>query len=126
MKYCKYSLPSCWFVYWNVSILFLRAPRQRYEVSGGAREIQQKYEWKKRVNTVLKEQQENMVAALRTSISQLRQLIDRCVKLEVWREEFCGTWVDETVRLSDRDVSDTGDVPDFCGSGQRSGSTFTI
>lgn len=48
MKYCKYSLPSCWFVYWNVSILFLRAPRQRYEVLGGAREIQQKYEWGKK------------------------------------------------------------------------------
>lgn len=78
------------------------------------------------MNTVLYEQQENIVTVLRTSISQLRQLVDRCVKFEVWREEFCSTWVDETVRLSDGDVSDAGDVPDFCGSGQRSGSAFTI
>lgn len=67
-----------------------------------------------------------MVTVLGTSSLQLRQLINRCVKFEVWREEFCSTWVDETVRLSDRDVSDAGDIPDFCGSGQRSGSTFTI
>lgn len=47
--------------------------------------------------------------------SQLRQLVNRRVELEVWREEFRSAWVDETVRLSDRNVSDAGNISDFCG-----------
>lgn len=47
--------------------------------------------------------------------SQQRQLVDGCVELEVWGEELCGPRVDEAVRLSDGDVRDPGDVPDFCG-----------
>lgn len=48
--------------------------------------------------------------------SQQRQLVDGRVELEVRREEFSSPWVDETIRLSDGDVCNAGDVPDFCGS----------
>lgn len=46
--------------------------------------------------------------------SQLWQLVDRCVEFEVWREEFCCAGVDETVWLSDGDICNAGDIPDFC------------
>ncbi|KAG7227170.1 hypothetical protein INR49_013969 [Caranx melampygus] len=46
----------------------------------------------------------------------LRQLVDGCVKFEVWREKFCSSRVDESVRLSDRDVCHAGNVSDLCGS----------
>lgn len=49
-------------------------------------------------------------------VSQLRQLVHRRVELEVWREEFGGAGVDETVRLPDGDVGHAGDVSDFCGN----------
>lgn len=47
--------------------------------------------------------------------SQLRQLVDGRVELEVWREEFRSAWVDEAVRLSDRNVGDASNISDFCG-----------
>lgn len=51
-----------------------------------------------------------------TKSSQQRQLVDGRVELEVRREEFRSPWVDETIRLSDGDVCNPGNVPDFCGS----------
>lgn len=54
------------------------------------------------------------------AVSQLRQLVDRCVELEIWREEFGGTGVDETVRLSDGDVSHASNISDFCGNDKTS------
>lgn len=46
--------------------------------------------------------------------SQLGQFVDRRVEFEVWREEVCGTRVDQPVRLSDCDVCHARDVSDLC------------
>lgn len=57
-------------------------------------------------------------------VSQLRQLVDGRVELEVWREEFGRTGVDETVRLSDGDVGHAGDISNFCGNDKN--DTFVL
>lgn len=60
-------------------------------------------------------QQGNIGVVQEEYSSQLGQFINRCVKFEVGREKLCSPWIDESIRLSDRDVCNTGYVSDFCG-----------
>lgn len=129
MKYCKNSLQGFWGVLsaGMCPFLFLcvSASTKGLKSWGWAErriQIQHKHHFliynnnnnnKKRYNPVSTAEKSGGGCGRRRRRSQLWQLVDGRVELEVWREELCSARVDETVRLSDGDVGHAGDVPDF-------------